>query len=408
MNQSKHQIKTSLFQEKPWHQSQSEAPISKLLRYAADMVSKLPSSIQSRLMNWIDDFGLFFLRIGKIIQFSHQPYYLIHGSLKGSEEISLLFQGDLTSFQFFLKQLFPDPYSPKITIISQESHDKKDIKQLQNEVDMIIFETDRFFNLYYQRKGFLVIPETISFHLPLDRPIEKIIKSTTKRIQKDLMTAKSIGYQYTTAHDLHSFSVFYHSMYLPYVTWKHRNLQKIISFEAMRHYALRGSHILFVNKQDEHIFGGIYDCKHEQITTQYSGLKQGKFNHVRQGIITISYYYLMIIGKQHDVKYIDFGASSPFLNDGLNRYKRGWNMTITPSKPVFSTIFAVKIKNISDSITQFFQKTPFFFFKKEDLSLAYFIKKDDVKIQTKKDIIKQNHLKGIDHNVFYLLFISWF
>ena len=256
---------------------------------------------------------------------------------------------------------------------------------------------------HYQRKGHLVIPETISFILPLDQPIENIIRSCSSRVQKDLQKAGSIGYHYKIANDLSSFSDFYHTMYLPYSTWKHKDLQKIIPFEFMRHYVLRGTNLLLVHHKDDEIFGGIYEHEKNHIITQYSGVKQGKFDHIRNGIITISYYYLISLARKYQMDYIDFGASPPFLTDGLNRYKRGWNMKITPSRPVFSTIFSIKINKISDSLSLFFQENPVFFFKNNHLSLAYHGKIDQNPNRMKEEIIKQNNLNGIVPTIYYSL-----
>ena len=403
MSLFKNHLKQSLFQEKPWYQSKKDAPLSKLLGFTAELVSRFPTALQHRFMKWIDDLGLFFLRVGKIIQSSKQPYFLIQGKPTDQEKISLLFQGDLASFQFFLKRLFPHQDTVTITPLDKKRHDKKSIMELKDDVDMIIFERDYFFSRYYQRKGHLVIPETISFILPLNQPIDDIISSCSSRIQKDLQKASSIGYHYKIANDLSSFSDFYHTMYLPYATWKHKDLQKHISFEFIRHYVLRGSNLLLVHQKDDEIFGGIYEFEKNHIITQYSGVKKGKFDHIRNGIITISYYFLISLGKKHQMAYIDFGASPPFLTDGLNRYKRGWNMNITPSKPVFSTIFSIKINKISDSLSYFFKENPVFFFKNNHLSLAYQVEMNQDSNQLKQDIIKQNNLNGIEPTIYYSL-----
>jgi hypothetical protein len=190
-------------------------------------------------------------------------------------------------------------------------------------------------------------------------------------------------------------------MYLPYITWKYKELEKIISFDAMRHFALRGSNLLLVQLHDDDIFGGIYEIEKDKIITQYAGIKQGKFDHLQQGIITLSYYFLISIAQSHHIKTIDFGTSPPFLHDGLNRYKRGWRMQIVKTKPVFSTIFAIKINNSKESILSFFQKNPFFYYKNQTISLAYQISQHEDKTRKKHEIIKQNHLKGIEPTPYY-------
>jgi hypothetical protein len=393
--------KISIFQEKPWYQSKKDSSLSMILKLSANIISLFPKSIRNKLMKWIDVFGLSLIRIFNILPFLTKSYYHIKGLTKDNNVLSILYQGDIPSLMFLLEKLFHDTNKIDIETIEKRLENKNKINSLKKQTDLIILEKDWIFNHFYQKKGYFIIPENISFILPIKESTEKIVNKCSQSIQRDLKKAIAFGYQFNISNDYNEFKIFYKTMYQPYVTWKYQDRAKIISFDAMKHFALRGSNILFINLKNEKIFGGIFEIEKQKIITQYAGIKKEKFNHLHHGVLALSYYFLIDIAQKYEIKAIDFGTSTPFLYDGLCRYKLRWNMRITKTKPVFSTIFAIKINNNFESVSSFFNNNPFFYVKNNELALAYFIKSNENKNIKTKEIIKQNHLKGISPNLYY-------
>jgi hypothetical protein len=304
------------------------------------------------------------------------------------------------SINFLIKKIYGQKNHRRITRLPNSLKNKRQYEDFKDNFDLFITERDYFFTGFYQKKNFIVIPENISFLLPINKSVEEIIKDCSHSIQQDIHKAKSFGYTYEISSDINKFKMFYKTMYLPYVKWKYEEMEKIVSYDAIRHFALRGSKLLLLKHNNEYVFGGIFEIENHRITTQYAGLKQGQFHHLQNGIISLSYYYLIKIAKKHNVSTIDFGTSNPFLLDGLSTYKMKWKMNIVKTKPIFSTIFALKINPQSEKINEFFHENPFFYFNKKNLSAAFFIQSSHNLKTTKLEIMQRNPLKGI-HPSFY-------
>ena len=78
-------------------------------------------------------------------------------------------------------------------------------------------------------------------------------------------------------------------------------------------------------------------------------------------------------------------------------------MHITKTKPIFSTIFAIKMNTQSKNLHNFFKQNPFFYYKKDSLSAAFLIDKHDKITIKKKWSLKHNHLKEIEPTLYYSL-----
>ena len=183
------------------------------------------------------------------------------------------------------------------------------------------------------------------------------------------------------------FSFFYTHIHKPYIKWKHQHSQRIASPLTIQHLALRKAKILFIKHKKEYIFGGIFTIESNMIKTYYAGLMKGKYDHLHNGIMALSYYSLINEAQKQHIPSIDFGTAHPFLSSGLLNYKLQWNMHITKTSPYFSDIFALKTN--STIFQELFSQEPFFYNKNNSLTLAI---SDTLKKQ-QYPLLKQNILK---------------
>jgi hypothetical protein len=223
---------------------------------------------------------------------------------------------------------------------------------------VFIVKSDRFYQGYYQKKGCIIIPDYISFHLDTSEDLNKIIENTSEEIKEDLDKAKKTGYIYEIRNDSEILELFYYQMYLPYTKWKHQHSKKIASYATIRHLAAQGAQLLIIKHNDDYIFGGMFIKHGSELKTHYAGLMTGKFKHLHNGIMALSYYFLIEIAKNYHCSSIDFGTASPFFHDGLYQYKNKWRMRKEPSSPFFSDIYVVKILKKDSSFTDFFSTHP--------------------------------------------------
>lgn len=341
------------FQGKWWFQHQGNYIFDSFLEIIAVGCDYLPQSLRKPAISTIDALGLFLCRMTNIFFSMTHSYFICKGTWKETKnKISILLKGNPKCILFLTDKLCID-------IISNQRISKRKGKRLWKNIadtssmkqEMFITKTDIFFRNYYQNKGCLIIPEYVSFHLDTTISLKEILDTISPDKRRDIEKAKRTGYTYEVRSDRKAFKIFYFQMYLPYMEWKHKNSDRIASYNTIRHLAAQGSELLIIKLGNDAIFGGMFLREKNMLKTHYAALMDGKFDHLHNGIMAISYYFLIEIAKKYHCRSIDFGTAPPFLNDGLYMYKNKWGMKISKTSPSFSDVFAVKI-NKNDPVSK--------------------------------------------------------
>lgn len=369
----KEKLRTNI-QGKWWDTQHANNLSEQLISCTADGIELLPAFFQKTASTAFVTIGLWLSRMIQLYTNLINPTYQINIKLqKDTHNLTLLYQGDKSSGISFVKQFIQNHSSPSI-IIEQIKKQKTTEK-----VDMILLKTDRFFTKYFQRKGYRTIPEYVSMMLDISPPISEILTRASPSIQRDIKTAKEKGYSYEITDRKEDFIYFYHQIYVPYTTWKHKDNKRIATLGTIRHLRLQGAKLLLLKLHDEIIFGGMFIIKNRNVTTQYAGLKKGKFDHIHQGIMAFSYYSLIEIAKKNGCTSIDFGTARPFLKDGLLTYKAKWNMRPIMTPGFFSDILSFKILNGKKSIERIFKNNPCIMINDDRFALLHVASKDQGK-----------------------------
>ena len=146
MKKIKKLIIRSLFQDKPWYQSEKKSPISSVLAISGNIIQYFPKFIKYPLLKVIDNIGLFIIRIMRLLPISTQPYYVIQETgLSKEQKIKILYQGNLPSIIFFIKKIFAENSERIITPLSTSPKNKKESDDLKDNFDLCILEKDFFF-----------------------------------------------------------------------------------------------------------------------------------------------------------------------------------------------------------------------------------------------------------------------
>ncbi len=368
-----------------WFHSNDNCFIESFLTLIINICDHLPRYVKKIIVTLIDNIGLLLFRLNNIIFPISPSYYLIQGNqISAQKNISFLVKGG------------PDYFSSLIdTICNSITVKEKISNQIGGKIitghnnlprvnyDILLIKSDSFYQQYYQKKGYIIIPEYISFHLDTTENQRKILANVSEEIKEDIDKAKKTGYTYELCNDLEMFELFYYQMYLPYTRWKHQHSKKIASFAAIRHLAAQGAQLLIIKHKNNPIFGGMFIKRGDELKTHYAGLKEGKFNHLHNGIMALSYYFLIEIAKKYHCNNIDFGTASPFLHDGLYQYKNKWNMKKKPSSPFFSDIYAIKILKKDSAFSEFISTHPIHYLNNKKLDI---LSKNQLEENYKKQI----------------------
>ena len=158
----------------------------------------------------------------------------------------------------------------------------------------------------------------------------------------------------------------------------------------------KDNELLLVKKEDIFISGVLMRGSEEIPELWKNGIVDLKF--WDDGAIAATYIYAGEYLSEKGYEKISFGLVRSFLNDGLLKYKKKWNMTLSVSG---KRGFILK-PLISDEVEDFFIKNPFIYMKKNKLYGAVFINKDeDYSEEDHEKLKKQHYIKGLSElNVF--------
>lgn len=352
-----------------WYHPQDSYFFESLMLLSANISYIMPPFLRKSLVTAIDTIGLLLSRLINIfISFFH-PWYFLSGIEKQSQKkIRIFYKGTTQSVDVVLT--FFKNNSLEIKQLNKIKRKQiTNMEESTNYLDFFMRKSDVFFQRYLQKKGFIIIPEQVSFILDNSSSIDTLLEKVSPDIIHDIEKAKRTEYTFEVRDDLETFEFFYFNMYIPFVKWKHKEKGRIASFATIHHLAARGAKILLIKHGPDHIFGGIFLKEKNIMRTYYAGVMKGKFSHLHNGIMALSYYYLICIAKKNNCQLIDFGTAPPFLNDGLYVYKKKWGMKVIESSPFFSDIFAIKIPKDSSMIKQFIATQPVHYLNEEILDV---------------------------------------
>jgi hypothetical protein len=282
-----------------WYHQKGTNLIEKLLLLTVNISDHLPQSFKKIFIKIIDIIGLLVFRIHSIIDSFFSNYFIIEGIEKQSgEKITVLYKGNPESIIFFTKIFFKNggkryPIEKKV---GREIYKGKK-EYHQRNPDIVINQTDYFFNDYYQKKGRIIIPEYVSFifNQSLESNYENF--KIDNDISRDIKKAIQTNYTYEIKNGRDIFDLFYFHMYLPYINWKHKGEERIASYATIRHLEARGAKLLCIKHGNEYVFGGIFLKYGNYIKTYYAGLMERKFDHLYNGIMALSYHFFIKIDK---------------------------------------------------------------------------------------------------------------
>lgn len=369
MNTTLWKIKSNLL-DKWWFDQQNKSIFENIIWLPLTISDKLPFPLSKYFIKLIDNLGLVFFRFLHLFSLKFSSYYLIEGNEKQStKKIRILYNGNPKSLGFIIKRFYTKSYQIKKISKNQGKKTRNQKNNYKQQPDAIITKSDMFYRAYFQSKGYIAIPEHVTFLLNTTRSLEQIINGVHSDIRKDIKKAQNTKYTFEVRDDVKSFDLFYFQMYLPYAQWKHKKSDRIATYATIRHLQAQGAELLLIKHKEEYIFGGIFQKEKNIMKTYYAGLKNKKFSHLHNGIMALSYYYLILISKKKNCKYIDFGTAKPFRDDGLYQYKNKWNMKIVQSSPYSSDLFAIKIYKNKSIFDNFITHHPVHYFNNEKIRL---------------------------------------
>jgi GNAT acetyltransferase-like protein len=178
----------------------------------------------------------------------------------------------------------------------------------------------------FQRSGWLIVPEAVRWQGDLtDVPPPKPSAS----LLDDFRKIRQHGFTLIQATASEDWEQFYSEMVRPQARARHGESAWIPSRRLMAEFARAGT-LHFVLRGGVRVAGACSLSRGDTLWIPLTGIRQGDPTLLRQGAGTATLALTFDWARTQGYRRIDLGRTGPFLNDGLQRFKRKWGLLPSP------------------------------------------------------------------------------
>jgi len=261
------------------------------------------------------------------------------------------------------------------------------------KVDMIIAAKNSL-SSGFPADDFIAIPKEVYFTLDLSHQLESIFSRLNRRRRRSIQTIKKLGYSYEITDDDKKFRLFYNKMYCPHISKRHGSFVTLESFAYLKQLFKKGG-LLLVKRDNTYVSGILYCLIKKTVWTPCMGIfeEHAKDKYVARTAGDALLYFLILWAKEQGYNEINYGNSRPFLNDGIVRYKREWQMKVHQHGERF---ILARPCNFEKGVRSFLEGNPFIFFDRQRLKGVVFVDREHpVTIGEAENIFRQYYAPGM-------------
>ncbi len=278
-----------------------------------------PLSTRLRIMNWMKDFGWLLMSFGRVnIKL-----------LRGKDWKVYFIQDDFThSEEELIEVLFPD--RPRIEFIDRINvwHINKRIPKMMDESDLVLCDLNHLIRIKPMETSFhFRVPPWVLMEVEIDKPIDDVLSAMTRMRRRDIRHAVRVGFTYRFSQDPADLELFYHKMYVPYISNRFGERAIIASFEAKRAMFVEGG-LIMVDYQGQPMAGLLGYVTGDSFIIGSIGIREGHFNLAQKGIMIALNWYAIEWANSQGYRYVNFGMTRSRVNDGIFEAKRHWGTHI--------------------------------------------------------------------------------
>lgn len=145
-----------------------------------------------------------------------------------------------------------------------------------------------------------------------------------------------LGFTFDYTRQLDDFEVFYHTMYVPYISARHTNRAVISPYGIHKLYFDSGG-LIFIRYEDQCVAGVLCRAVRDVCQVGPLGVREGCFNLVQKELMLAIYWSTVEWAWERKLKIVDWNYSRGWQSDGVFRFKRYWGTRIVSDKQTHDT-----------------------------------------------------------------------
>jgi hypothetical protein len=240
----------------------------------------------------------------------------------GGREITVLEIGRATVTEPVCARLFGELPAPEYGA----SHSLRHPAAAAGAAHLVVAEVHRWLAQRFRRAGWVVVPGHVRWTGDL---VQLPPPRMSKSLKDDLRKVRSRGFTLEQAGGEADWAEFTARMLSPQATARFGAEAWLPSPYLLRRFRERGQ-LHFVLHGGTRVAGFCSLRSGESVWLPLSGVHAGDPALLRAGVSAAVYALAFEWARHQGCSRVDMGRTSPFLNDGVQQYKRKWGMTAVP------------------------------------------------------------------------------
>ena len=355
---------------------------------------KIPNSIRRILLPL-----LLIYKLIKLLKVLRPQVWIIKGDeISSNHELAIIYAGCKGANKNFVADMaFGSSFSEYCIGKKWLWRIPKGAKECNHSCGLMVAEVPSYFHILSNKLKCFYVPSWIDWEVDVSSYLKKdSVKTDARAIRKN-----NLDFELTNSRS--ELRNFYNNMYVPHLTNVYGNRAVIASYDHVeKEFGEHGQYkdLLLIKKGKDYIAGALLG-RQKNITRLWEiGVKDSNMDFVKDGAIrALFYFFSLSYSAARGFTKVSFGASRPFLKDGIFEFKKKRGLSIVNT---YKTGFLIKPLSGTRSVRGFFLKNPFIYEDKSGLHSAIFVTSDQS--LSKNDfsrIYKDYYLNGLSKLVIY-------
>jgi len=216
--------------------------------------------------------------------------------------------------------------------------------------DIVLALVHRWMAPRFRRAGWVIVPQSVRWQGELSA---LPAKGCSHGLRENLRKMRRQNYELTPAGSEADWKEFFDTMVRPQALARHGSAAWVPSERLMDEFSRIGM-LRFITRDGERLGGMCMVSRGDTLWGAVSGVRQGDASLMRQHAGFAVFALTVEWARAQGYRFFDAGRTGPFIQDGLQQFKRGWGLTPFPDP--LSHVAAIWVG--SDVVRQAFAREP--------------------------------------------------
>ncbi|MEJ2556289.1 MAG: GNAT family N-acetyltransferase [Anaerolineae bacterium] len=299
-----------------------------ILRRWVHPLSNLAVKLTAKQEGWVRD-GLI-----KAVVIASQLGRLVMTMLRvnvkrlGGSDWSVIYIGEEFSLEELRHVLFPSPASVdhlgRIFLWRVPGL----VRQFVNDGEFVVCELNRLVP-WRPRAGYVFTATPwVRQILDIARPLDDILAGMNQNMRRNIRKLEKAGFSYRFTREPADLDLFYHQMYVPYITSRHEARAIVAKYYEIE-YTLDKGGLIMVEYQGQPVSGMGCKVLGDACRADVLGVHKDRFDLANKGAIASVFWFMLDWAQGKGLRSFDLGGSRARLADGVFNFKRQWGTQLS-------------------------------------------------------------------------------